>query len=454
MATSAAESHRAPFPADGSLVPLVPERRDYHEVFRILEMLILVVAGVFVVLGTYAQSFGDTANSRLATVYSLTEYGTWFIDRPLDEEPIRFEQRTIDKVVLDGRTLSSKPPMLPLFMTVEYLALNALFGLHLDSPEDTSEIIRWLSMTLIGIPYLLGLVFFVKTLRMFHIDPLARLVLLIGLAFGTQWWGYATNINNHVPAAGLLVVALYLALGLAEGKVDARPWRFFLFGFVGALVPTIDMPAGIFVLAAGIYLVLKLPRLTLIWVPLGMILPLAVHFGIMIGVTGSPVPVQTRWDELYLSESSYWRNPRGIDALNEPKLNYFFHMTFGRVGLFSLFPITFLGFIAGVLAVLRREFPYRVMLLGGLAAFVILTLYYLTGTNNYGGEAFGFRWYIVAMPVLLLMAAPWLAQFRSRGAWLVVAFLLGVSFYSAWQCSYMPWGSNNEWTVRFLGRSY
>ena len=453
MATHAAEPRHEDFPADTFFVPMNDPRRRDQEVVRIAEMFVLVVAGVFVILGTYAQSFGDTANSRLATVYALTEHGTWYLDRPLDEPPNRFEQSTIDKVVIGERTLSSKPPMLPLLMTAEYIALNALFGLHLDDPEDTEEIIRWLSMTLVGIPYLLGLVFFLKLLRLYHIDPLARLVLLIGLAFGTQWWGYATNINNHVPAAGLLVVALYLALGLADGKLDPRPARFVLFGFVGALVPTIDMPAAIFVLAAGIYLALKFPRPTLIWVPIGMFLPLAVHLGIMIATTGSPLPVQTR-KALYLSESSYWRNPRGIDALNEPKLNYFFHMTFGRTGLFSLFPITLLGLIAGVLAAFRREIPYRNQLLGGLAGFAILTLYYLMSTNNYGGEAFGFRWYIVAMPVLLMMAAPWVAQFRSRGAWLLVALLLAVSFYSAWQCSYMPWGSNREWTTRFLGTSY
>ena len=352
-----------------------------------------------------------------------------------------------------GRMLSSKPPVLPLFMAAEYAALQRLFGMTLDSPEDTNQIIRIMSISLIGLPYILGLIFFLKTLRLFIDDPMARLICLAALAFATQLWGYATNINNHMPAAGLLIIALHYALGLASGKMPSAPWRFFLFGFLGALVPTIDMPAGIFVFAAGLYLLYRHPRQTLIYTTLGVIPPLAVHFGIMTAITGSPIPVQTR-NELYLYETSYWRNPRGIDALNEPKLVYLFHITFGRVGLFALFPILFLGLLAGLAALIRPAYPYRPLLLGGLAAFAVLTTYYTTQTNNYGGEAFGFRWYIIAMPVLMLMAAPLLARFQRPWQWLLTALFLGVSFYSAWQCATTPWGSNREWTTVLYGRSY
>ena len=117
------------------------------------------MAIVFVVLGTYARSFGDTANSRLATVLSLTRHGTWYIDRPADEEPNYFEQRTIDKVVVDGRTISSKPPILPLLMAAEYVFFNKCFGWELLDEDDRKQIIRYMSMTLIGGAYLLGVVF-------------------------------------------------------------------------------------------------------------------------------------------------------------------------------------------------------------------------------------------------------------------------------------------------------
>ena len=423
--------------------------RDFH----IVERLILAVAVVFAVWGASTYSGGDTANSRLATVVGLAKYGTWYIDRPADEEPIRFEQRTIDKVVVNGRILSSKPPMLPLLMTAEYLVLNRTFGWDLDYEEDTHKIVRMMTMTLIGFSYVAAVVFFAKTIYLLVSDPLMRLLGVYCLAFCTQLWGYSTNINNHMPATGMLVVALYFALGLGSGKLTPRGWRFFVFGLTGGLVATLDMPATIFVFLAGLYLLAKYPAKTLVWVGLGAAIPVGVHTGIMIAVTGSPLPVQMR-PELYLSEASYWRNPRGIDALNEPKLTYLFHITFGRCGLFSLYPILFTGMVATLRALVRRKMPYRGYVLTGALGFFILTAYYVLRTSNYGGEAYGFRWFMVAMPVLLLMGTPVLATIRARWKWYFVAAMIGISFYSAWECSRTPWRSNQEWPCRFLGKCY
>ena len=421
---------------------------------EILEVFVLCMAIVFVVLGTHAKSFGDTANSRLATVYGLTKHGTWFIDRPIDEDPNPFEQRTIDKVVVPGRgMLSSKPPMLPLFMTAEYVAFNTLFGWDLDDKDDTNACIRWMSLTLIGGAYMIALVLFGRSLRWYIADPVVRAMMLATLAFGTQLWGYSTNINNHVPGAGMMVLSAYLALGMCTGNLSPTPWRFFLFGLAGGLTFTLDMPATVFVALAGVALLVKYPKQTLAWTTAGVLIPLAVHFAIMVAITGSPLPVQMR-KELYLSEMSYWRHPIQIDALNEPKTTYLFHMTFGRCGLFSLFPILLAGVVGTVMALRNRETFCRKAILLGALGFAILTAYYVRGTNNYGGEAYGFRWYIVAAPILLWMGAPLFAALRSRWRWIFVAVLVGVSFYSAWECTKWPWSARHEWTCRFLGKSY
>lgn len=425
-------------------------RRD---AFLILEMVVLAAAAVFAAIGSYSMFFGDTANSRLATVVALVDYGTWRIDRSPDEPPIVFEQRTIDKVVVDGRLYSSKPPLLPLFMTAEYLVMNRLFGWSLHNPEDTETIVRWMSITLVGLSYVLTLVFFSKTLRLFIDDPMPRFVALFALAFCTQLWGYSTNVNNHVPAACLLTISVYFGLGLAAGKLDPAPWRFFFFGLTGGLTPAMDMPAGIFVLATGLYLVYKLPKPTLIYTTLGAAIPVGVHVAIMIALTGSPMPVQSNKD-YYLYEWSYWRDPRGVDALNEPKALYFFHMIFGRFGLFSLYPVLFLGVWAALRALDRPEDPTSGLVLGGFLAFAVLTAYYAASTNNYGGEAYGFRWYIIAMPVLLMMAAPLLAAIKRRWQWGLVALLIAVSFYSAWECTTTPWAKNREWTTRIFGKTH
>ena len=420
--------------------------------FRIAELGVIVTALVFALLGaTYAG--GDTAFSRLATVLSLTQHGKWYIDRPPCEEPNLFEQKTIDKVMVGGRMLSSKPPILPLAMTGEYLVLNRLFGWDLNDSSERARIVRYMTFSLIGLAYVTALIFMSKTLHLFAFDPLTRLLAITAMAFCTQLWGFAHNINNHMPAACMVMVSTYFALGLGTGKLSPAPWRFFLFGVAGGLVPTLDAPATVFVFIAGLYLLCKFPAKTLCWSAIGAAIPVGTHCAIMIAATGSPLPVQMN-AQLYLYEASYWRSPRGIDALNEPKLTYLFNMTFGKCGLFSLYPILFAGVAAALRALIKRDMPYRGHVLAGAAGLLVLTVYYAAKTNNYGGEAYGFRWYIAATPILLLMGAPLLATVRARWKCYFIALMLAISFYSAWECSVRPWASNREWTSRYIGKTY
>ncbi|MDK1021139.1 MAG: hypothetical protein QGD90_05840 [Candidatus Hydrogenedentes bacterium] len=420
--------------------------------WAILRALIAAVAVCAVLIGIFITSKPptETARSRLATVLALAHHGTWHIDRPPGDAPISFEKHTIDKVKVGGHLISSKPPVLPLAMTAEYIILKALLGWRLDEEEDLGRIVSVMAFTLIGIPYLITLLFFDKTASMLVSGMASRTVGLAAVAFGTQLLGYATHINNHVPAACLLMIALYLALGLISGKLSPRPWRFIAFGLCGALAITIDMPSGAFVAVAGFYLLARFPSQTLAWATLGAIPPLALHFGVMIAVTGSPLPVQMH-DEMFLFENSYWRNPRNVDALNEPKGTYLFHMTFGRAGIFALYPMTLLGLLPVFIAAARKDSRFQPLLTIGLIGFAALTAHYALSTNNYGGVAYGFRWYIVAMPVLLLTGTQFIAQCTKRWQWAVIGVMLAVSIYSGWQCYGHPWEVNAQWTTRIFG---
>lgn len=422
--------------------------------FSIFEMVLIIVALVFALMGAQEYNRGDASASRLATVYSLVEDRTWYIDRPAGQPPVSFEQDTIDKVMVNGRMLSSKPPMLPLAMAGEYWVMKKALGWSLDKPEDANKIVRVMATTLVGFSYVLALVLFGKTLRMFVDDPLIRLLLLFFLAFCTQLWGYSTQINNHVPAAAMVVAAIYLGAGLRWGTLSPRWWRFSLFGLTGALVLTLDMPATVFVAGAGVYLLARRPWQTLTWAVAGAAIPLAIHLGILYETTGSLLPVQTT-PAAYLYEASYWRNPQGVDALFQPKGTYLFHMTLGRCGIFSLYPILLVGMAAALRATYKKTVKGRVDILLGAAAFAIVTAYYVLKTNNYGGEAYGFRWYIPAMPVLLLMGAPVFMTLRVRWKWLFVGVMIGISFYSGFQSARSPWGANLNWTnTLFLGPTY
>lgn len=421
-----------------------PERR------AILLGRVLIVAAVAAVLsGLGTLHPGDSAFSRLATVYSLVHDGTWYIDRPASEPPNPFEPRTIDKCSIDGRIISTKPPLLPLLMTAEYVVLRTATGLDLDNPDDLKRIVQVMTVSFSVVPFLIGLVFFAWTLALFIENPWHRLLPLASLALATQLPGFATELNNHTPAIAALCAALYFSLALCTGKCEPSWWRFFGFGLAGALVFALDMPLTIFIAVAGIALAVKFPKQTILWAGLGVAGPLLLHFGVMLYVTGSPLPVQMR-KELYLYEASAWRHPGGLDALNEPNGAYFFHMLFGRFGIFLLYPILLLG-PAGVLWTFlrgdRRRWGYY-----GAALFcmALLFAYYVFRTNNYGGGAYGFRWGMGIMPVLILLGIPIFERVRGRLAWGVIGILLAVSLYSAWECYMAPWGACHEWTCRWL----
>ncbi|MCC6698643.1 MAG: hypothetical protein IT365_23670 [Candidatus Hydrogenedentes bacterium] len=427
------------------------------------EYATLAVAALLAFMEAREGVRGDHAVSRLATVYSLTQYGTWFIDNPDGTTPNPFEPNTIDKVMVrgiiadgvvrDGRIISSKPPLLPLLMTGEFWVLHQLAGWQLDDEDQRRTVLFIMTLSFVGGSYLLILLMFRKALAFAEISAWARVYLLAALAFGTQLWGFSGKMSNHVPAAAMLMLALYFAIGLAGGFLAPKPWRFALFGLSGALAAAFDLPMSIFVAAAGAALLIRFPRQTLLWVSAGAAIPLALHFAIMVHVTGSPLPVQMR-KETYLFESSYWRHPMGIDALNEPKGTYLFHILLGRAGTFSLYPVLSLGIVAALRAVITRDSQWRRPQLLGLVCLTVLTAYYTLSTNNYGGESYGFRWFIGAMPILLLMAAPLVTTCRRPWQMIALALMLVVSLYSGWECAQTDWESGQEWTSRIFGPAY
>lgn len=418
--------------------------------FRYAEWLVIILATLFVVMGLRDVYLGDSLSSRLATAWSLTHAGTWHIDQP--ENP--FTSLSVDKCELGGRMLSTKPPVIPLLITAQYLAMDTVTGVNLEEKASLKRFIQSITLTLSVIPFTLLLICFRSIMYRLSVPDLTRLQTLIMLAFATQLPGFSAQFNNHIPATAMLVVSLLCVITISQAKSSTSASRiklyYVVFGISGGLVFTMDLPLTIFVVFLGLYLLWHYPVQTILWGGLGMLIPLGVHFATMLWVTGSLLPVQVR-PELYLYEASYWRNPMGIDALNEPKGTYLFHMTFGRHGIFSLFPVLLVGVVGAILATFRKDFPGRPYILACSGAIVILFTYYVLRTNNYGGAAYGFRWALGIMPLLLLMGIP-VTQYllNKKLGRIVLAVLMLISIYSAWECYNAPWGENLEWTSRYL----
>jgi len=412
---------------------------------------VVLMAAAWVLIGTKPErSYGDTLFSRFATIHSLSEHGRWAIKDPAMPEMVNpFEPRTIDKVEVDGRILSSKPPLLPILMMSELLVLQPFTGWLLENPDDPKAAAWVMSVTWSGVPFvLMTLCLWLIARRAMSGHAFAPAALALAIS-GTHAAAYATVFNNHVIAAACVTACFWLALRLHERPAKAE---FVFFGLCAGLGAATDVPTAIFPACLGLWLARTRLRELIVFAVPAAALPLAIQTIALMAATGSPLPVQMHGD-WYLYESSYWRNPGGVDALADPKGQYLFHITFGRVGVFSLFPVTLMGIGGAWVALRSADARAKAIAVVGIAASAVLLAYYAFTTNNYGGEAFGFRWSIVIAPVMLILAAPTVARMRRGWQWAAVAVLLGVSVYSVAECVRHPWQANTEWTTHVFGKS-
>jgi hypothetical protein len=411
--------------------------------------LVIFIAGLWSFWGAIHPFAGDTSNSRMATVYALTEYGTWEIGNP--EEPNPFESGTIDKVRVDGRMYSSKPPVMPLLMTGEFMVARALLGLDLDVDEDRVTIAKIVTVSFITFPFILSGIVLWRILRYLGVQSWVQVFGVTAFMWGTEYAGYAATINNHVPATACLIIALW-GYWVVKDKQDVQTNIIsLLLGIVMGLTVTIDLPAAIFVLLLIVGYVVKFSKYAVLFGIAGFLIPVAIHSVVMMSLSGSPLPFQMNHD-YYIYEESYWRNPIGIDALHHSRGLYLFNMTLGSVGALTLYPVLAIGLVATLGQLYRgSEKTSRLWSFGVLCALLILGSYYVTSTNNYGGASFGFRWFVITTPFLIVPVAILLDNVKSKLVMVLCIFLLSVSIFSSTQCRIQPWSVNQEWTTKVFG---
>ncbi|HOV59434.1 MAG TPA: hypothetical protein PK349_00045 [Candidatus Hydrogenedentes bacterium] len=429
------------------------ERARVYRLFPPFLACLVLVSGLLSRPGIY---IGDSINSRLATVYALAHHGTWCIDVQ-DGPPNPFESGTVDKVVCNGRLISSKPPLLPLLMTLVYVPFR-MAGWTLDRPETLKPFAALVIFLFCQVPFAMGLWAFTRVTS--WMPPVPWMVLGFLLAFASPLFGYAQQFSNHVPAAAALCGALWCAWQLMKpGATSSGRKEAFGFGLLAGLVFALDMPVTLYCALAG--LMLLSPRHARIWpwILMGLLPPVLLQSLCLWIATGTPFPVQLRPD-LYWYEWSYWRHPLGVDALNESKGIYCFHVLFGRYGIFMLYPVFLFGLLSGILIMRKKvknglkaiekhdDWGSLVLLLW--VGFWGLTAYYVLKTNNYGGASYGFRWHLASYPVLALCAAPMIENIKNWRGWLILMVLTAVSLYSSWECLGQPWGDVQSWAMRWI----
>ncbi|MCB0033135.1 MAG: hypothetical protein KDE51_03865, partial [Anaerolineales bacterium] len=223
---------------------------------------IVIVIVFTAVYGAFIHSRAFSANSwsRLGAIESLVERGTW----ALDESAF---VKSIDKIQVDGRFYSDKPPMMAFLGSGVYALVHHGFGLSLQAQGCEPDFDRWgclawerpteadwayysLVLLLVCLPAagMLALLFHVTQRQGWSVGM--GLLLVVTLGVGTGVWPYSTVFTNHVPAAVCLFVAVYLLLQ------ESQPRNLALAGFLVTLAAALDLSAAIYVLVMGGYVLL------------------------------------------------------------------------------------------------------------------------------------------------------------------------------------------------------
>ena len=395
---------------------------------RIQKAIPLLPYVLLLLLLTKHAANSPNDQSRLATMESLVEQGTFAIDDSTFKD-------TVDKIFVNGHFYSGKPPVLSFLGAGFYFILHHVFRLSI------SDSLTYYSLTLllVGVPSILMLVFFSKSLAFTRLDPKDHWIITYALGGGTLILSYSVVLNNHTVAASLLCLAFYCWLRIKQLPYNQSKFLFGA-GFLSALAGVIDTAALPFVALFYILLVSRTRSFSLAYI-LGALAPFALHAVLNVAIVGDIFPAALFHSNLYHYPDSYWNNPIGIDALNEPKLVYTFHSLVGHHGLFLLTPTLIFPLVMLIKILTNRFHPFRrEAIVVGFGCLVIIATY-LFWSSNYGGVAFGFRWFILFVPLFFFFTAFFFVDVKSPR---IRGLFYGLLYLSVVVAGI---GVRNPWTV-------
>lgn len=383
------------------------------------ELGLIAMVTLVLLAFTFTRTRNTTnTRSRIITVERLVERGTMAHVAPGDTTPFEL---SIDAAMVDGKLYSSKPPNYPYVMAGQAWLMRQLTGLSFY--PHRKDYIRMLTIVNQVLPYTVLLILLLLFTRFYTTDRFTLFFILLMASVGSLVYGYAVTINNHTPAAIGFFTAFFLAwLILQQGRTAW--WYYALFGLVASYSASIDLPGG--AIAAVLWLLLlRHSWRGAIVAGLVALIPIATTLGTYYAITGSIKPFYMQF-ALYKYAGSYWNNPEALDAYQIPKWQYAFHTLFGHNGLFSLTPVLLIGLWGYLWAMPKRKWEVSRLLQWIAPALVLILLFVIFRTSNYGGYCVGSRWLIITMPFLWVAAIPIVEQMgRSvRGRLISILLLL------------------------------
>jgi len=397
--------------------------------------------------------------SRMCTVRALVEPDMRVEGHPYSIDKVIQQPGwdTIDMVKHDGHLYSSKPPLLPTLMAGEYWVINRLTGMNFATHPFTLARIMLISVNLI--PLLVYFVVLAALIERFSRSDWGSIFVMAAAVFGTFLTTFAIVINNHLPAAVCLAVAIYAAVKIWFD--DERRLRFFIIaGLFAAGTAANELPALSILGLLSLALLWKAPWQAIFAYAPAAALVVAAFIGTNWAAHEDLKPPYLHrkpgdnwYDYTYelngKTHESYWNNPTGVD-LGQPSLSFYAsHILIGHHGIFSLTPIWLLS-IGGLAMWLRQKDERELRELAALitvVSAVCLAFYMFRPEHhrNYGGITSGLRWMFWFAPLWLVAMIP-AADAMARRWWTkaIACVLLAASVFSV---SYPVW---NPWTHPWL----
>ena len=219
-----------------------------------------------------------------------------------------------------------------------------------------------------------------------------KFLIALGAVLGSWLLSYSVTVNNHTPAA-LAFLGWFIVLEKFERLPERRLAA--VAGFAAGIVTALDIPTGFFCCLATPFVLYFSDGKGRRWRSAAT--GIAACAAVGAGIAGLNMYAYDTILPLYVANGGGTFSPGTGD---KNYLFYAFESLLGGRGLFSYQP--FLLFLVPGLGIFRKKFSFAERSV--LVCALLCMIFYLVMTNEFGGAAYGFRYFIPVLPVLWYFA--------------------------------------------------
>lgn len=426
---------------------------------NIVSMRIVAAAALLAILAASDHAGGWNDGSRLATVESLVDHGTWAIDdsvftqtaknrAALVADPYGPAGReecphgTLDKLYVRGHFYSDKSPVPALPLAGAYWVWTRAGGAKFT--EDARQPILFLTVASSGLAFVLA-VMAVDVLARRRLDGCSRLLVTASFALSTVALPYAQAVNNHI----LLLAVVGWLLVFTDSSNPLTFARLVTIGAMTGVAYSIDLGAGpVVCLGIGLWSIAKTKSLPKTMIVVASAFPfVALHhwFNYRVGGSWKPanaIPEYFNWPGCPFNSANLTGGWRHRDA--GAFLIYAADLLLGRRGFINYnLPLWLAGI--GAIVIWRQSRDHRRELSLCAFWFVGIWLIYAATSNNLSGECCSVRWFVPLLTpgyYVLIHLLHKQSAMRRQLAWLSfcgAALATGMTANGPWS-GRMPWG--------------